>query len=298
METMIKTFQLEKLRPLENIPVKIRDTYQDESAEAHTHDYIEIAMVHNGRGTHLNHFADGRVISNTIIKGDIFVILPGEVHSYANCRGYRVYNLCIATDFFDRLDKDLCNLKHYHDFFSPDRPQKVNQLHLLPEAFKDAEEKLRRLSMAIRSNMPSNILAIKIALSDYLFTVFDSDSRSWHTPEKDLNSRLFQSIIQLEAAPEKKFDLRSVAKKAGMSSSGYAHKFKEITGVSPGDYCLFLKLDKVRQLLEDKPLSLTEIALICGFTDSNYMIRAFKKRFGITPGAYRSSCRQITKTIP
>ncbi len=295
MDRKIKTFYFEKLRPLENIPVKIRDTYQDESAEAHTHNYIEIAMVHNGRGTHLNHFPDGRIVSNTIIKGDIFVILPGEIHSYANCRGYRVYNLCVTTDFFESLDEELCNLKYYRNFFSSDRPQAVNQLHLLPGAFKEAEEKLRRLASAIRLNSPSSILAVKLALTDYLFTVFDSESRNWDTPENDLNSRLFQSIIQLEATPEKKFDLKSVARKAGMSSSGYSHKFKQITGVSPGDYCLFLKLDKVRQLLENQQLSLTEIAIACGFTDSNYMIRSFKKRFGTTPGAYRSNYRQITE---
>ncbi|MBR7120794.1 MAG: helix-turn-helix transcriptional regulator [Lentisphaeria bacterium] len=294
MSNTIKTFYLEKLRPLENIPVKIRDTYQDESAEAHTHNYIEIAMVHNGRGTHLNHFPDGRIISNTIIKGDIFVVLPGEIHSYANCRGYRVYNLCVDVDFFASLDQELCRLKHYKRFFAPQRLPEVNQLHLLPGAFGEAEEKLRRLAVASRSNSPSSILAMKLALTDYLFTVFDSDSRNWYPPEKDLNSRLFQSIIQLEANPEKKFDLKSVARKAGMSSSGYAHKFKQLTGVPPGDYCLFLKLDKVRQLLEDRQMSLTEVALACGFTDSNYMIRAFKKRFGITPGTYRNNFRQIT----
>lgn len=295
MEKNIKTFYLEKLRPAEDFPLRIRDTYQDESAEPHTHDYIEIALVHNGRGTHLNHFADGRVVSNTIIKGDVFVILPGEIHSYANCRGYRVYNLCVGTEFFGSLDQEIKNLKHFGKFFSADRPAEMHQLHLLPEAFQAAEEKLRRLSQSLHSPLSSRLLNIKLALTDFLCTIFDTELPGWDLQKAEINTRLFRSIMALEAHPEKNFNLQRVAREAGMSSSSYAHKFKQITGVSPGNYCLFLKLDKVRKLLENKEISLTEAALSCGFSDSNYMIRSFKKRFGITPGAYRTSYHKITR---
>ena len=103
MENVEKIIRFDQLWPRGNFPVMVRDTYQDEFAAAHAHDYIEIALVHNGRGTHLNHFKDGKVLANTIIKGDLFTILPGEVHSYANCKSYLVYNLCIGVDFFRTL---------------------------------------------------------------------------------------------------------------------------------------------------------------------------------------------------
>ncbi|MBQ9786662.1 MAG: helix-turn-helix transcriptional regulator [Lentisphaeria bacterium] len=296
METKCnKIICLDNLRPREQFPVRIRDTYQAESAEPHSHDYIEVALVHNGRGTHRNHLPDGKVIANTIIKGDIFVMLPGDVHSYANCRGYQVYNLCIGVDFFNSLDPELQKLKFYRQFFLPERQAEMNQLHLLPARFSTAEEKLRRLSMAMRSDSASCLLAVRLALTDFLYTVFDSGPGSSQQLDSGMNYRLSQSIIQMEANPEKKFDLKTIARQAGMSSSGFSHKFKQATGVAPGDYCLFLKLDKVRKLLENKALSLTEVALACGFSDSNYMIRSFKKRFGITPGNYRANILQISR---
>lgn len=294
MEEVKKIIRFDRLTPKDNFPVMVRDTYQGEFAAAHSHDYIEVALVHNGRGTHLNHFpSDGRKVENTIIKGDLFVILPGEVHSYANCRAYQVYNLCIMVDFFRELYPELVNLKYYRQFFSPDRPREVNQLHLLPSRFNAAEEKLRRLAMALRSTSPSALLAVKLALTDFLFTVFDDDSGNWKLQENDFNYRLSQSIIQMEANPEKKFDLKTFARQAGMSCSGFSHQFKKVVGVPPGDYCLFLKLDKVRKLLENKSLSMSEVAFACGFSDSNYMIRAFKKRFGITPGNFRANLLHI-----
>ncbi|MBO7328506.1 MAG: helix-turn-helix domain-containing protein [Lentisphaeria bacterium] len=293
MKEVKKIIRFENLWPQGTFPVMVRDTYQAEFAAAHSHDYIEVALVHNGRGTHLNHFPDGRIVSNTIIKGDLFVILPGEVHSYANCRSYQVYNLCIGVDFFRSLYPEVVDLKHYEQFFSGKRPTEVNQLHLLPSRFRSAENKLRRLAMALRSSSTSALLAVKLALTDFLFTVFDDDSGNWKLQENDFNYRLSQSIIQMEANPEKKFDLKTFARQAGMSSSGFSHQFKKVIGVPPGDYCLFLKLDKVRKLLENNSLSMTEIALTCGFSDIKNKIRAFKKRFGITPGNYRAGLLQI-----
>lgn len=288
-------FSWDMLSSADDAPVKLRDTIQGENALAHSHDFIEIAMVHHGKGTHINYFPNGKVIVNTIIKGDVFVIMPGEKHGYANCRGFGVYNICIRQDFFRSLDMELCNLKHFSSFFISRAADSAKQLHLLPEAFFAASAKLRRLSQACRITDCSRNLAIRLVLTDYIYSVFGGESLSWELDGSIINQALFQSIIQLEANPEKHFDLNAVSRQAGMSSSSYSHKFKQATGVSPGDYCLFLKLDKARKLLENKHLPLGEVALLCGFTDSNYMIRAFKKRFGITPGKYRGNCHRIDK---
>lgn len=286
-------FSWDMLLSGDETPIKIRDTIQGENALAHTHDFIEIVMVHHGRGTHICFSPDGKSVSNTIIKGDVFVILPGEKHAYANCRRFGVYNICVRADFFETLDKELKTLHHFGKFFIPTQRAFANQLHLLPETCYLAQKKIRTLVMAVHSDSPSRTLALRLALTDFIFTVFGEDSLSYENSTTAIVPELFQSIIQLEEHPEKKFDLQSVARQAGMSISGYSHKFKQVTGVSPGDYCLFLKLDKARKLLENKALALTDVALQCGFADSNYLIRAFKKRFGIPPGKFRSKIHII-----
>ena len=67
--------------------------------------------------------------------------------------------------------------------------------------------------------------------------------------------------------------------------NGYFHKqFNQ----SMMAYLYSLRLGIARQLLQNDYLSIKEIADRCGFADVNYFIRAFKKRYGKTPGKMRN----------
>ena len=274
-----------------DLPVTVRDTPQSEYTAPHIHDYIEIAMVRRGSGIHTQYLPDGEKISNTIIKGDIFTILPGEIHSYENCHNYRVYNICMRCDFLGKVRPQLNCLEYFDNFFSSARPGNLNQLHLPPAAFQDAENLLLKLRLLANSPRESREFAVQLTFLEFLLTVFDGGFKGLKSTGKGINERLLHSIARMEAHPEQKWELAQAAHDAGMSLSGYAHKFKDAVGVSPGEYSLLLKLDKARTLLETSELSLAEIALQCVLSDGNYLIKMFKKRFGMTPGKYRSMCR-------
>ena len=80
-----------------------------------------------------------------------------------------------------------------------------------------------------------------------------------------------------------------------MSLSSYAHKFKEIVGIPPAEYVAMLRLEQVRRQLEYTNLSLYEIAVANGYSSDNYLIRLFKKRYGITPKKFRMLCQFSAK---
>lgn len=54
-----------------------------------------------------------------------------------------------------------------------------------------------------------------------------------------------------------------------------------------GEYMRKLKIDKSLFLIKNSTLSLTEIALICGFADQSHFIRNFKKQTGFLPKDFR-----------
>jgi len=64
-------------------------------------------------------------------------------------------------------------------------------------------------------------------------------------------------------------------------------KIKELTGLSPMQYVAEERLNQSRADLLFTMLSISELAEKYGFSDENYYIRAFKKRFGTTPLQYR-----------
>ncbi|MFA6930452.1 MAG: AraC family transcriptional regulator [Lentisphaeria bacterium] len=289
------TYFYKDLASLEFPPVMIRDTYQDDGAVFHKHDYVEIALVRQGHSVHRIQSAGGAVLENSIIKGDVFTVLPGEVHSYVKCKHYRVYNVCLAPSFLLDEWESLSKLKHFDAFFNSTRNFNVNQLHLVPVDFLYAELCLKRIWMAQNSSGQSRRLALKISLMDFLLTVFDSSSTPWKKTETKVDETLFLSISNLENHPERPFDLKRITRKAGMSVSGYIQKFKHVVGIPPGEYSIRLRLDMSRKLLETSYLQLADIAQKCGFCDTNYLIRLFKRRFGITPGKYRAHYNLISR---
>ena len=48
-----------------------------------------------------------------------------------------------------------------------------------------------------------------------------------------------------------------------------------------------IRLKRSLQFLGDLRYNVTDVASLCGFTDLQYFIRCFRKRFGLTPGDYR-----------
>lgn len=79
-----------------------------------------------------------------------------------------------------------------------------------------------------------------------------------------------------------------LAADAGVHPVHLAAAFRRHHRVTIGDYVQRLRVQHAAGLLRDASLSLTEIALECGFSDQSHFTRVFKRRLGSTPGAYRT----------
>lgn len=63
--------------------------------------------------------------------------------------------------------------------------------------------------------------------------------------------------------------------------------FKEITGITVGDFINQARLEKAKGLLQGSRLTVLEISREMGFATDNYFCRWFKKRTGMSPHQYR-----------
>lgn len=87
--------------------------------------------------------------------------------------------------------------------------------------------------------------------------------------------------------------LSTLAKMHFVSSSYLSALFKKETEMTITDYIQQTRIQQSLKLLNSTNLSLAEIASRCGFSETNYFARIFKKFLGKTPKEYRKSIQKL-----
>lgn len=82
--------------------------------------------------------------------------------------------------------------------------------------------------------------------------------------------------------------LAALARQAGLSPFHLQRIFAATVGETPKQMTLRLRLARAAVLLLTTADSVLDIALSCGFRSHEVLIRAFRRQFGVSPGAYRA----------
>lgn len=86
------------------------------------------------------------------------------------------------------------------------------------------------------------------------------------------------------------FDINQWARELQMGRTKLFNKIKGITGLTPNDFILNLKMKKAASLLKNNPdMTVTEIAYKLGFSSPGYFGKCFKELYGVTPFSYRNN---------
>ena len=78
------------------------------------------------------------------------------------------------------------------------------------------------------------------------------------------------------------FTVETLAAYCGLSTSYFSHVFRDATGKSPITYCTEYRIRIADRILETTDVGVEEAARRCGFHDTNYFYRCYKKVFGIS----------------
>ncbi len=89
--------------------------------------------------------------------------------------------------------------------------------------------------------------------------------------------------------------LDELAQQVNFSRSYLCYRFKQITGISLHQYIIRQRVYRAKGLLESSSISLSEIAVYCGFYNHSHLTRAFKRLLGVPPSAFRVGA---TNSIP
>ena len=81
--------------------------------------------------------------------------------------------------------------------------------------------------------------------------------------------------------------LGQVAEECGLSVRHLARAFRQSTGVPPHRWLLDRRVERAKELLPNSKLSLSDVALACGFGDQSHFTRTFTAAVRLSPGVWR-----------
>lgn len=105
-----------------------------------------------------------------------------------------------------------------------------------------------------------------------------------------LPARVMRDLADfVEAHCDRDLAVSDLARIAGYRVSRFNELFHNTTGKSPYRYVTTVRLDRARRMLCTSPeMTISEIAIVCGFSSQSHLTDAYRKAFSETPGRTRA----------
>jgi len=238
-------------------------------AERHTHDdHLMIYCVGGAGEVQLN----GQ--SRRVGRGELLLLPRGTAHAYRAARTdpWTIY----WVHFEGAADDDYVRLLDLPSDFPVLPIGVVPKLVADFEALTDIRETgYNPTAFVFASNHLKQLFG-------YLAVLRPRISRSARPP-LDLDA----IHEHMQAHLHDRIDLDGLAAVAGLSRFHFARKYKQLTGASPVQAFIHLKIERACQLLDVSERTVTDIAASLGYDDAYYFSRLFGKIVGMAPSAYR-----------
>ena len=150
---------------------------------------------------------------------------------------------------------------------------------------------MERMIFLFTENHPSKDLFADFMLKELIIRLMQTEARHLMTNDKAFqyqNSFKFAFIIQyIREHLHEPFTIEQLSQKACMSQPNFFRCFKNEFGISAIDFINAERIKKSLNLLKDSNRSITQVYMACGFNNSSYFNKVFKRLTNSTPMEYR-----------
>ena len=98
---------------------------------------------------------------------------------------------------------------------------------------------------------------------------------------------IYAAMLYLQENYMKHHTLESLGTRFSINPFYLQKQFKRYVGLSPSDYCIYLRINRAKVLMRSTYATIGEISREVGIENVGYFTRLFKRNEGITPQAYR-----------
>ncbi len=253
----------------------------------HTHEGVELVLYTRGRGVHI---INGK--RYPVSAGDVYVINPGTSHACEKSADLDRWVIGYHPSIFLLIGSDIRTLAAFQTLFvlaprSPDE-QFTCRLTLSPVKVREAVAVIQRMKReSVRCAIGYRII-LRSLFADLIVLLCRSFG---HAKNSGTVPAIARAAAHIESNFAKDISLASLAAVAGISGRHCARLFTTMYGRTPTAYIVETRIRHACTLLTATDESITDIAFSCGYHDSSFFTRQFKKTTGVMPSVYRCSHR-------
>ena len=220
----------------------------------------------------------GRYKPVQIKSGNMFLLFPGEWHSYHpdSSTGWKEYWIGFNGHFMENIVAQ--------KFFTKDNPVFNVGIH-------EDIVALYNSAISAATTQESGFQQVLAGIVDRLLSLAYFYDRNTQFQESDTANKMGQAKVMIQdnymnISPEQ------IASNLCLSYSSFRKTFKEYTGFSPARFINEVRMSKAKELLTNTNMSIKEVAYNVGYNNHDYFFTAFRHMTGRTPAEYRSITQQ------
>ena len=233
----------------------------------------EYQLLYNPEGRGVFH---SRTVKEAKLReGDLFLLFPGEWHSYHPdpTTGWKSYWIGFkGHNMDDRVKAGFLTPEKpiYHVGFSD------SIVSLYRQAYKTAVEEAA-YSQQLLAGIVNHLVGM-------MYSLERNNVLNHNWSHVDMINR---ARLRIRETLETSVTIQQVAEEMGVSYSNFRKLFKEYTGLSPAVYQQDLRLQRAKELLTTTDKSIKEIAYQLNFESPDYFSAKFKNKTGRRPSELR-----------
>ena len=169
--------------------------------------------------------------------------------------------------------------------------ERLDEHYSVPERLAERNGTLTWLAFRLRSEIANGCAGTPLIAEGITLEMLGYLNRAETISDRRLPGWLLRVAERLNEDFAEPLSNQELAAAEGVHPVHLAAAFRRFYSQTIGEYVQNLRIERASELLRNAEIPLTDISLECGFADQSHFTRVFKRRTGLTPGAYRASLK-------